>query len=327
MKDKGILNKNVLLGLIVLTSAALLLGAKRYMSVPVRKDLITIGIIQTVSHPALDDVREGYIEHLKKNLGSKVEFVYQNAEGSISSAHSIAKSYHNNSRIKGILAIGTPVAQAMANIEKIKPIYIAAITDPQEAGLLTNNKNVCGTNDMIDVGEEISIIKKIVPQAKTVAILYNPAEVNSVVMVKTIEKELKKVDLISIKMGVNSDSEVAMATTIATRKADVIITPTDNLIVAAMPQVAAIALKHKTPLFATDNPSVKRGALASRGVNYIRAGRQTAAITMQVLQGKSPKDLPIQQPRDNELVVNENTLKQLGLMLPAKLADNVIWVR
>ncbi len=283
----------------------------------------TIGIIQTISHPALDQVREGYTTHLKQKLGSSINFIYQNADGSAANAYSIAKSYHANSSIKGILAIGTPAAQAIAGIEKIKPIYIAAVTDPSAAGLLKENKNVCGTTDKVDLGKEIEVIKYILPHAHTVAIVYNPAEANSVAMVQALLVELTKAHMEPIKIGVHSDAEITYAISNAAQRADLIIAPTDNLIVAAMPQVVAIALKYNKPVIATDNPSVTRGALASRGIDYTDAGIQTAVITLDIINGKTPQEVGIQNPHTHQLIVNRSTLQTLHLTIPDALKENV----
>src|SRR5262245_6282467 len=111
------------------------------------EEKIIIGILQTASHPALDRARIGFKEQILKNIPS-AQFIEQNGEGIASAAQSIAAAFHANDAVVAIFAIGTPAAQAIARVEKQKPIIFAAVTDPKAAGLL--NHNVSGTSDRID---------------------------------------------------------------------------------------------------------------------------------------------------------------------------------
>ncbi len=287
-----------------------------------KPDLI-IGILQTISHPALDRARAGFLDLVKKKLkGKNVAFIYQNGEGSIPQLHSMAKSLHT--KADAFYAIGTPAAQTLANVEKKKPIVISAITDPKAAGLRRPGSNVCGTSDMINIPNQIKMLKALIPTAKKVALIYNPGEINSVTMVKKMEEEIENQNLIATKVGIASESELGAAIIIAAKKADVLLTPLDNLIVGAMPTVAGLSLKAKKALIVSDNPSVERGALASAGVDYYECGKLSGKIMLQVLfEDKNPMDIPIQQPEKLSIIVNQKTLDSLKLSIPESLKQHV----
>ena len=85
--------------------------------------MLTIGILQTASHPALDASRDGFIEELKNKMGNNIEFITQNAQGSIAQAHAIAQQFHANKHINGFFAIATPAAQAMSVLKKKTNFY------------------------------------------------------------------------------------------------------------------------------------------------------------------------------------------------------------
>jgi len=103
-----------------------------------KSDIFKIGISQIVDHPALDASREGFIAALAENgfiEGENIEIEFQNAQGDIATAQTIASSFVADKKDM-ILAIATPTAQAAYNTTKEIPILITAVTDPLEAGLV-----------------------------------------------------------------------------------------------------------------------------------------------------------------------------------------------
>lgn len=313
---------------IVLVAAVLLpicwLAQKR-LSDQSPDNTVVIGILQTASHPALDQAREGFIQELEKLHPGRVQFIVQNAEGIVSQAQSIAASFHGNPKVKAIYAIGTPAAQAIAKIEKEKPIFIAAVTDPVQAGLMRPNGNVCGTSDRVDAKAQIAMIRKLLPLAKTVAVLYNPGETNSVAAVAAMEEAIKEAQLEVIKTGVLQHADVKTATMAAARKSDVLLVPTDNLLVAAMSTVASLAIEAKKTLVVSDPPSVGKGALACLGVDYKNAGQVTAQIALKVLlDRKPPYEIEIATTQNPPLYINKQTLNAVGLQLPQGLNHRAV---
>ena len=98
----------------------------------------TVSITSIVEHPALDAVRQGVIEVLESEgfiIGKDIEINYQNAQGSMTTATTIAKQFAS-SNTDVIVAIATPVAQACASATKNIPIIFSAVTDPVGAGLV-----------------------------------------------------------------------------------------------------------------------------------------------------------------------------------------------
>lgn len=289
--------------------------------------LYTIGILQTASHPALNAVRDGFIEELKALSQDKVEFVIYNAEGSISQAYTIAQRFHANGDINAFFTIATPATQAMSSVEKERPIIIAAVTDPAAMGIIYPGTNVCGTNDMIDVKKEIDMLTALVPQAKTVGLLYTSGESNSVVLVKLMRKELEAKGLIALDFAITNESDVQAVVESACRKVDVLLAPTDNIVASTIDFIVALTLKCNRPLMVSDNMLVKFGALAARGIDYRENGKQAAHIAMKLLEnGKKPSELPIEQATSDHIFVNKDTLEMLGLTVPDALKEQIIFV-
>jgi putative ABC transport system substrate-binding protein len=144
----------------------------------------TIGILQTASHPALDAARDGFMATLQQKLGDDIGFVIRNGEGSIGAIHTIAQQFYARDDIQAIYAIATPAAQAITSIEKTKPVIIAAVTVAPELGISFAEPNICGVSDMINVRAEIEAMCDLLPNIKTVGIVFSTAEVNSVAVSK-----------------------------------------------------------------------------------------------------------------------------------------------
>ncbi len=303
---------------------ALIRSAKQYSK---KTATYTIGILQTASHPALDAARDGFMEELQGALGNEVAFVIQNAQGSVSQAHSIAQQFHANQNISGIFAIATPAAQAMSSVEKTKPIFIAAVTDPQALGLLHRDTNVCGTNDMIDVQGEIDLVRQFVPTAKTVGLLYTSGETNSLVLVQQMKKLLIAQGMEVVDCAVSTEADMQAAMESACRKVDVVLAPTDNTVASTIALTSSLANKYKKPFLVSDNMLVMAGPLAARGIDYKNCGRESAKVAYKVLvEGKKPFELPIEQAESKEVFVNHRTLQMLGSKLPEALHAEIIFV-
>lgn len=322
------MNKKLLLGFITIIIFFVGIIFIKKFNGREKKHKFTIGILQTASHPALDQACEGFISHLKEKLKNDIGFVIQNAEGSINNAQAIAKSFHINNNINAIFAIATPAVQVIAHIEKKKPIFFAAVSDPHALGLLHPTTNVCGTSDLIDVKQQVEAIKRIFPQAKKIAILFNPSEINSVSCVAKMEKELHAHAFNIIKIGVNAESEVPTATQKATREADVILIPTDNTLALSIQVVASIALKKKKPVVVSDNLLVEKGATISAGAtNYFIAGQKVAVLAIEVLvNGKRPSSIALQKSIDPHVFVNQKAMSILGISIQNNQKLNIKFI-
>jgi putative tryptophan/tyrosine transport system substrate-binding protein len=318
-------NKNIILSLII--GSLIIVGIiVNRTAQNIDNHIIKIGILQTASHPALDAARNGFIDTIKKNVGNSITCVVYNAEGSIVNAHALAERLHADNSIKALYAIATPALQAAASLEKQKPIFIAAVSNPYDLGIIHEKTNICGTTDMIDIPGTIKAIKNILPHIATIALIYNPSESNSVAQIKIMEKELQKQSIKSILIGISTEMEVPQAIASALSKADALLTPTDNLIAAAMPIISHLARSAQKPLITSHNDAVKQGAFMARGVDYYESGKETAEIALAVLRdGKKPYNLPIRPTQSDTLMINKQVCDELGITIP-QISDTIIMV-
>jgi putative tryptophan/tyrosine transport system substrate-binding protein len=312
----------IIIGLI----AALVIGAIIIKKSVIRNHAhINIAIIQTASHPALDAARDGFINSLQEKLGTDVGFTIRNGEGSINTLYAIAQQFHARQDIDAIYAIATPAAQAMASVEKEKPIIIAAVTVSPELGINFDSPNICGVSDMINVRAEIDAMKQLLPNIQTVGIIFSTAETNSIATSKIMVAELERAGYTPITIGIASESDIEPAVMSALRKVDALLAPTDNTIANTIALIADLARKAEKPLIVSDNMLVKYGPLMARGVDYHQAGVDAAQIALQLLiNHKKPYELPIVGAESKDIFVNMQTARALHVVIPEQMKKYIV---
>lgn len=283
---------------------------------------VRIGITQIVTHGALDANREGFLKALEDNgyiEGENLEVDYQNAQGDLPTAQTIAKQFASDKKDL-IFAIATPTAQAAYNSTKDIPILISAVTDPVTAGIVKSleapGTNVSGTSDYLSPEKQLELIKMFAPEAKRVGVIYNTSEVNSEVQIKQLKEYSEKYGYEVVPVGITSTNEVTQAMGSLVGKIDVLYVPTDNLVVSAMPLIAQKALENKIPVIGSEAGTVASGALATQGIDYYQLGYKTGEMAVKVLKGEEVSKMPIVTASETTITVNEDTLSALGLSKP-----------
>ncbi|SDB99443.1 putative ABC transport system substrate-binding protein [Raineyella antarctica] len=280
-----------------------------------------IGITQIVSHPSLDASRDGFKKALA-DAGLKVEYDEQNAQGDQATATSIANKFATDKKDL-VLAIATPTAQAAAQAITDTPILFTAVTDPVSAQLVKSlqapGANVTGTTDMNPVAQQVGLVKQLVPGAKTLGVIYSSGEVNSEVQVKLAREAATKEGLTLKEVAVSNSSEVQQGAQ-SLSGVDAIYVPTDNVVVSALESVLQVAETNKIPVIAGEGDSVKRGAVATYGIDYGKLGQQTGQMAVKILTQKAdPATMPVESQSDVQLVVNTAAAQRMGVTIPADL--------
>lgn len=292
---------------------------------------VNVGVIKLLSHPALDAAQNGFVDGLKEAgyvEGENIKFDLNDAQGEKTNCQTIAnKLVNNNSDL--ILAIGTDAALAAANSTKDIPILLTAVTDPVGAKIVASMEapggNVSGTSDLNPFKEQMELLLEILPEAKTVGMLYSSNEMNSKVQVDAATAEAKALGLNVEKATVSSTNEIKQVVQGLAKKVDVIYVPTDNLLAKAMVSVSNDAIEAGIPVIVGEENLVENGGLATIGINYYELGKQTAAQAVKILKGEAtPDTLPIEIANVSDVVtINEKTAKALGIKFPQSVLDKI----
>lgn len=285
-------------------------------------DMKTIGVLQYTEHAALDASYEGFIAALEDEGyvdGDNIHIDFKNAQGQNPTAQTIA-SQLVNSNVDLVFAIATPAAQAAYNATKDIPIVITAVTDPVESGLTkawdVSGTNVTGTSDLTPVAKQMELITELVPEAKTVGVIYTTSEVNSEVQVKMAEEAASNLGLQVIRVGVTTVNDIPQAVASVIDKVDAMYAPTDNLIASSMPVLWNACLDKKVPIVAGVDTMVIDGGIATEGIDYYQLGYETGLMAAQVLEGKDPSTMPINTLQNTTLIVNQKNAEAIGLSIP-----------
>lgn len=290
-------------------------------------DTIKVGVIQLAEHVALDASYQGFVDGLAEAGyvdGQNIVIDFNNAQGDQSNCTTIAQKLVND-KSDLILAIATPAAQACAAQTSDIPILITAVTDPATSGLVASNDapggNVTGTSDLTPVAEQMKLLTQLLPEAKTVGILYCSAEDNSIFQADIAKAEAEKLGLNWVEATVSNTNEIVSVVESLVGKVDAIYSPTDNMIAEGMAAVSSVATENGIPCIVGEEGMVSNGGLATYGLDYYNLGKQTAAMAVSVLKGeKKPADMPIEYLTDCTLTINDEIANTLGIEIPADLA-------
>ena len=291
-----------------------------------------IAVVQLVQHGALDAANKGFVDQLAKRGydDKKVEFDQQNAQGDQSNLRTITNRFKNN-KPDLICAIATPAAQSVANEITDIPVVGTAITDYTSAKLVKSDDkpggNVTGVSDLASIDAQMDMARKILPNMKTVGLMYCSSEVNSEVQANMVKEYCKKNNIAIEERTVNNVNDIQQVAESIRGKCDLIYVPTDNVIASAMPTLIKVTDEAKIPVLAAESNMVKAGAMAALSVDYYRLGQQTGDMAADILDGKSkPADMAIQHQKELTLVVNQKSLEILGVKIPEEImskADKV----
>lgn len=285
-----------------------------------------IGVSQLMEHQSLDAAYKGFVDGLAElgyKNGENITIDYQNAQGEQINCNTIAQKLVQD-KCDLILAIATPAAQAAANVTKDIPILISAITNPQNAKLVQSNEapggNVSGASDLAPIDAQIALIKKLVPNAKTVGLLYSSSEDNSMYQISLAKAACDQLGLAYVEGTVSAMSDVQPMVQYLCGKADVIYTPTDNLIASAMPSVSLVATPAGIPVITGAQAMAEEGGLASLSVDYYELGKLNAQQAVDILvNGKDISTMPIAYQQTPTVYINKENAKTLGITIPTDL--------
>lgn len=292
----------------------------------VSEDMVTVGIAQFAPHGSLDNCVEGFKLGMAEAgfvEGENVTYDLQNAQADMANTNQIAQSMVA-ANVDLLCGVATPMAQACYNAANGKiPVIYTAVTDPVAAELAnedgTSVGNVTGTSDKLAIDAQLDMIRKFLPEAKTIGILYTTSEANSVSAIEEYKALAPNYGFEIVESGISQSSDIPLAATDLAGKVDCISNLTDNTVVSALATVLDAANKAGIPVFGSEIEQVKNGCVATEGLDYIALGKQTGEMAARVLKGENAQDIPFETITEYSLYINSAALENLGLSCPEDL--------
>lgn len=282
---------------------------------------LRIGIAKIVQHPALDSIETGIQDRLNE-LGIKAEYDLQNANGDVGTAAQIASLYKARN-VDYAVGIATPVAIALANTLTTQPVIFSCVTDPIEAQLVTDlshgENNVTGLSDAIPTEQHIKIFKEIAG-IKTLGYIYTSNEANSISGLNLVQKGCDETGIKLVTQSISKSDEVKQAVLSIINRVDGIYLTTDNTVFSALNSVIEVCNEAHKPIFSGDvTGAIGGGIFMASGFNYYKAGRATADMIVEIMNGKKPSEIPVKfitNPEDSDLLFDLDVAADCGIIVP-----------
>ncbi|MBU8877396.1 ABC transporter substrate-binding protein [Bacillus sp. FJAT-29790] len=278
-----------------------------------------VGVTQIVEHPSLDAAFEGFKKALKDE-GLEVSYDVQIAQGDQNNNQTIANNFVGD-KVDLIFANSTPSAQGALNATKDIPIIFTSVTDPVDGKLVASMEqpggNITGTTDTHP--DAIPNTVRFMDEnfnGKTVGVIYNAGEQNSVAQINLVKEAMKDTSLKLVEATVSTSAEVKQAAESLLGKADIFYVITDNTVVSALESVIQVSNDQGLPLFVGELDSVARGGFAAYGFDYADIGYEAGVMAAKILKGeKQPSELPVQYPQNLKLVINKKAANAMNIEL------------
>ena len=280
----------------------------------------TVGIVQMADNGAFTDMREGFIAEMnaKGYDDTNTEFIYKNAQGDASNLNTICQQMVSDG-VDIVAAIATPSAQAMVNMKSDIPVVFVSVSNPLTAGIVTSMKqpdlNATGTSNPIPVQEIFELSEKLTPDVSKFGILYTSGEVNSVNTANKAKDYLTSKGIEFTEIAMTNSSEVQQAAQQLSSECDAIFIPNDAVIQSAMPVVAAAAKDAGIPVYGSSAVMVQDGAFATIAISDTEIGAISADMAIEILNGKTPAEIPVIEVPGTETVINKTTMDAIGITI------------
>ncbi|MDY6077473.1 tryptophan ABC transporter substrate-binding protein [Mobiluncus sp.] len=289
--------------------------------------VIEVGLLQLMSHPSLDDIRQGIYDGLAERGytdGENIRIEYENGQGDQTLLKTISDQFMADKK-DYLVGIATPAAQALANSSQDSvPVVISAVSDPVGVGLVKDNKapgvNVTGTSDQAPVKAQLDLVKQIMPDAKRLGILYSSSSQNVGESVAEAKRLAPEYGWSAVEATITTTNDLAQVAEQLAGDVDMIFVPNDNVIASAMPTLIAATDSRGVPVFPVVDAMVQEGGLATVGINQHQLGVDTGYILADLIEGKKAAEYPIKFTDKVDTIVNLVKAKALGITIPADLA-------
>ncbi|WP_298721564.1 ABC transporter substrate-binding protein [uncultured Ferrovibrio sp.] len=294
---------------------------------------IKIGIAQWGPHPQLEKTVESFKAELTRlglQEGKDVTYEIDQANFDVALLPQLLNKL-KATKPQLIYTIATPVTQAAKQALKGSgiPIVYAAVNNPVKANLTPSwdqgVDDMAGASDQQDMDAVLAFIRKLLPNARRVAVAYNPGEDNNLAVFEQVKAAASQHGFSVVGAGIDNPADIPIRIAALKGQADVIYTPTGGLIQPGLPAIAASAGQIGLPVVNAGVEAAKQGiVLAGYAVDYAKVGANAANVAYKILkQNAKMKDLPPVRATaaDHEGAISGKQLAKLGLALPPALAD------
>lgn len=304
-------------------AAVLVLGMASAVTAKAEEKTYTVGICQLVQHAALDAATEGFMDALTEELGDNVKFDLQNAQGESTTCSTIVTGFVAN-EYDLIMANATPALLAAVSATDTIPILGTSVTDYATALAIDDMDasvgtgiNVSGTSDGVPAQMYADTVMELVPEAKSVSVLYCSAEPNSVLQADQFIACMDELGVDTTVYTFTDSNDIQAVVTSAVEGADAMYIPTDNTAASNMTIINNVCTAAGLPVICGEEGMCGAGGLATVSISYYDIGHVCGEMAYDILvNGADVSTMPIGYAASPAKKYNPDFADAIGFEMP-----------
>ena len=283
-------------------------------------------------NPRRDAFRQS-LRQLGYSEGNNLVIEYRYADGKLNQLPDLAAELVRL-RVDVVVTGGGPPTHAAKNATKSIPIVMINVSDPVALGFVSSlarpEENMTGFSSLQNElgGKRLELLKEVVPKLSRVAIIVNRGVPGYGVQIKEVEVAARALGLQLQPLEVRESNDLEKAfSAITSGRAGGLTGLTNPTFTAFQGRIAELAVKNRIPSVYGHTTFAEAGGLMAYGPIIADLYRRAAIYVDKILKGAKPADLPVEQPKKFEFIINLKTAKQIGLTIPPNVlarADRVI---
>jgi ABC-type uncharacterized transport system substrate-binding protein len=297
---------------------------------------LQVAIVQQTSVPPLDDGVTGALAALKERGyvdGGRMVLHRFNAQGDIATANAIAREVTGGD-FDLIFTVSTVSLQTIANANRFatppRRHVFSVVTDPYAVGVGVSSENhsihppyMTGVGSVPPVQDIFALARQMLPSLKRVGLVWDPSEANSAVTTKLGRAVCASMGITLVEANAENSTMVGQATaSLLARGVEAIWISPDLVTSQGQDVIMHMAKTAKIPVFTSTPGDSISGSLFDLGANYVAIGHQSGEIAADILDGRSPATISVENLMPVTLQVNRLALK--GLRDPWELPDSLV---
>jgi ABC-type uncharacterized transport system substrate-binding protein len=282
--------------------------------------------------PRIDAFRQG-LRELGYVEGKNIVIERRHADGKSDRLPALAVELVNL-KVDVIVTSGPTATRPAKEATSSIPIVMTFDDDPVGSGFVASlarpGGNITGLSTLSPEisGKQLELLKEIVPRLGRVAVIGTSTRQGTAQTLKEMELAAGAFGAKLQYLDIQSPKDIETAFRVASKeRADAVLVLQSPVLYSQRAQIADLALKSRLPAISSRREFVEDGGLMSYGVSTFDLDRRAAAYVDKILKGAKPAEIPVEQPKKFEFIINLKAAKEIGLTIPPNVlarADKVI---
>lgn len=280
-----------------------------------QKSVYRIAITMPVLHPALEDIKDGFLNTLKDTVAVVADVFVGNGNRALMRAQAEEIITGEYDLVFAITTVCTLLIKEVAEQRGSKiPIIFGAADDPVGNNIVhsleSSGNNITGVTDSKDFDEQVALYRLLLPHIHSMLLVYNPSP--------GLIKQRESLQLLCEQKGIMlglceilNVSELLTKIESQVHRYDAVLILKDNMVVSGVETIVQVCDRFKVPLIASDLNSVRKGAALAFGVHEGDYGVEAAYQAIAILRDQVlPKDIPVKIMNSFKIACNESALRR-----------------